>query len=76
MKKKRIHLPWWWALALLGFLAALGIYSLIVWSFFMWEGGWQIGLASFILLTAPTAIAIYLSGKYRPPDDKNEQPED
>lgn len=64
------RLPWWWALALLGGLTILGLYSLIVWTFFMQEGGWQIGLASFILLTAPTALMVYLTGKYRPPEPR------
>ncbi len=36
--------------------AALGVYSLIAWGTAMFTGGWQIGLAGLILLTAPPLL--------------------
>ena len=57
MNKKQGHLhrrwPAWLVLAL---LAVAGLYSLAVWSFFMFEGGWQMGLACLILLMAPAGL--------------------
>ncbi|MCB2227291.1 MAG: hypothetical protein KQH53_11495 [Desulfarculaceae bacterium] len=34
----------------------LGLYALIAWSTAMFPGGWQMGLAALILLTAPPLI--------------------
>lgn len=50
-----LHRRWpaWLGLAL---LALAGFYSLVVWSFFMFEGGWQMGLACLILLLAPAGL--------------------
>ena len=37
-------------------LLLIGLYSLAVWSFSMFEGGWQMGLACLILLVAPGGL--------------------
>lgn len=52
LSPKRLR-PVWVMLAL---LAGLGLYSLLTWGFFMFEGGWQIGLACLVLLMAPVAL--------------------
>ena len=35
---------------------ALGLYALIAWSTAVFPGGWQMGLAALVLLTAPGLV--------------------